>query len=87
MREPGHFYLTQLLVPVLLAGSSHSTDGYARVINMASSGHSCVSGIDYDTLRDGPKRRKLGAHKLQYQSKFVGLLILFLDSTSDGYVL
>ncbi|KAI0769385.1 NAD-P-binding protein [Trametes elegans] len=66
----GHFYFTQLLIPVLLSGASHSPDGRARVINTSSNGHASVSKIDYDTLRDHPKRRKLGTQKLHFQSKF-----------------
>ena len=34
-------------------------------------GHSFVSGIDFDTIRDGPKRIKAGTMKLYSQSKFV----------------
>ncbi|EJF65172.1 NAD(P)-binding protein [Dichomitus squalens LYAD-421 SS1] len=66
----GHFYLTQLLIPVLLSGASHSPDGHARVINTSSVGHAFVSGIDFDTLRESAKRKKLGTHKLHFQSKF-----------------
>lgn len=67
----GHFYLTQLLIPLLLSGASHSPDGRARVINTSSIGHTMVSDIDFDTLREHPKRKKFGTHRLHYQSKFV----------------
>ncbi|CDO76023.1 hypothetical protein BN946_scf184665.g15 [Trametes cinnabarina] len=66
----GHFYLTQLLIPVLLSGASHSQDGRARVIN-TSVAHAAVSNIDFDTLKDHVKRRKVGTQRLHYQSKFV----------------
>ena len=73
MSSAGHFYLTQLLIPVLLSGASHSVDGHARVINTSSVGHALVSGINFDTLRESTSRKKLGTHKLYYQSKFVSL--------------
>ncbi|KAI0743734.1 NAD(P)-binding protein [Daedaleopsis nitida] len=66
----GHFYLTQLLIPVLLSGASHSPDQHARVINTSSMEHTHVSGIDFDTLREHPKRKKMGTQKLHFQSKF-----------------
>ena len=67
----GHFYLTQLLIPLLLSGASHSPDGRARVINTSSMGHTMVSDIDFDTLREHAKRKKFGTYRLHYQSKFV----------------
>lgn len=67
----GHFYLTQLLIPVLLSGASHSPEGRVRVINTSSTAHTCVSGIDFDTLKEHAKRKKLGTQKLHFQSKFV----------------
>ncbi|RPD78174.1 NAD(P)-binding protein [Lentinus tigrinus ALCF2SS1-7] len=66
----GHFYLTQLLIPVLLSGASQSPDQHARVINTSSMGHASVSGIDFETLRDHAKRKKMGTQKLHFQSKF-----------------
>ncbi|KAI0718979.1 NAD(P)-binding protein [Cerioporus squamosus] len=66
----GHFYLTQLLIPVLLSGVSQSRDQHARVVNTSSMGHTSVSGIDFDTLREHPKRKKMGTQKLHFQSKF-----------------
>ncbi|KAI0745540.1 NAD(P)-binding protein [Earliella scabrosa] len=63
----GHFYLTQLLIPVLLSGAP---DQRARVINTSSMGHTSVSGIDFDTLKEHGKRKKLGTQKLYFQSKF-----------------
>ncbi|KAH9942254.1 NAD(P)-binding protein [Epithele typhae] len=66
----GHFYFTQLLIPLLLTGASTSSDRHSRVINISSMAHSFASGIDFDTLQDHPKRMKLGNQKLHYQSKF-----------------
>ncbi|KAI0631524.1 NAD-P-binding protein [Trametes polyzona] len=66
----GHFFLTQLLLPLLIASAKTSPDGKARVINTSSMGHTFISGIDFDTLRDGPARVKLGTIMLYSQSKF-----------------
>ena len=51
----GHFYLTKLLLPLLVAAakSSSTTDGRARVVHSASSGHLFVRGIDFGTLKPG----------------------------------
>ena len=67
----GHFYLTNLLLPLMIESAKTSADGKARVINTSSMGHTFVSGIDFDTIRDGPKRIKAGTMKLYSQSKFV----------------
>ncbi|KAI0821738.1 NAD-P-binding protein [Trametes gibbosa] len=69
----GHFYLTQQLLPLMIASAKTSPDGKARVINTASMGHALVSTIDFDTLHDGPGRVKLGTMKLYSQSKFVSV--------------
>ncbi|KAI0633469.1 NAD-P-binding protein [Trametes polyzona] len=79
----GHFYLTQLLIPVLLSGASHSPDGRARVINTSSMGHASVSGIDFDTLREHPKRKKFGTQKLHFQSKFA--TVVFSNELNRRY--
>ena len=51
----GHFYLTKLLLPLLVAAakSSSTPDGRARIVHSASSGHLFVRGIDFGTLRPG----------------------------------
>ena len=61
----GHFYLTKLLLPVLLR-----TPG-ARVINTSSLVHAFTGKMDFDTFKDGPKRKALGTQRLYVQSKFV----------------
>ncbi|KAH9847103.1 NAD-P-binding protein [Lenzites betulinus] len=66
----GHYYLTQLLLPLLIASAETSPDGKARVINTSSMGHRYSSSIDFNTLRDGPARVKLGTMRLYSQSKF-----------------
>jgi len=71
----GHFYLTQLLLPILLSSAKSSTDGHARIVNLSSVGHigapSVKSGgpVILDTLVDGKKRTKMGNMPLYYQSK------------------
>ncbi|KAJ7473533.1 NAD-P-binding protein [Mycena latifolia] len=67
----GHFYLTKLLLPELLAGVKTSPDGKARVVNTSSVGHQLMPGLDFDTFKDGPRRKKLNAQKLYGQNKFV----------------
>ncbi|KAJ7165872.1 NAD-P-binding protein [Mycena filopes] len=71
----GHFYFTKLLLPVLLATAKTSADGKARVVNTASLGSTFAPGIDYETLRDSPKRHKLGAIKLYNQSKLGNVVV------------
>ena len=56
---------------MLLSGASRSPDQHARVINTSSMGHASVSGIDFETLREHTKRKKMGTQKLHFQSKFV----------------
>lgn len=70
---PGHFYLTKLL---LLALSNAQEGRKARVIDTASFMHllgssAIGSGLEFDTFKDGPKRRGKGKIWLYGQSKFV----------------
>lgn len=74
----GHFYLTQLLLPTLLASAESSPDKHVRVVNVASNGHWGApiaekgGPILYDTLIDGPERTKFGnTTVLYFQSKAV----------------
>lgn len=69
----GHFYLTKLLTPALIAGSKITNDGPSRVINISSMGHlQAKSGtILFDTLKgDNPARKELSTQRLYAQSKF-----------------
>ncbi|KAH9859027.1 NAD-P-binding protein [Lenzites betulinus] len=79
----GHFYLTQLLMPVLLSGASHSPEGRVRVINTSSIAHASVSGIDFDTLKEHAKRKKSGTQKLHFQSKFA--MVVFSNELNRRY--
>jgi len=66
----GHFYFTKLIFPALLAAAAMSSDGTARVVNTSSNGH-LLSGLDYNTFRDSPARRKKNTTELYGQSKTV----------------
>ncbi|KAH9920288.1 uncharacterized protein B0H18DRAFT_957123 [Fomitopsis serialis] len=67
----GHYYLTKLLLPAMLATVSNETGGKARVVNTSSSAMLLApsGGINYDTLVDGPARRKFDNVKLYQQAK------------------
>lgn len=65
----GHFYLTKLLLPVLLSTAKSSPDGTVRVINVSSNAH-WRGGLDFDTFKDTPKRRATSSYALYSQSKF-----------------
>ncbi|RPD75788.1 NAD(P)-binding protein [Lentinus tigrinus ALCF2SS1-7] len=69
----GHFYLTQLLLPVLL-GTAKVTAQKVRVLNYTSSAPPAPR-IDYTTLMDGPVRRRYTPAQLYRQSK-LGCLLL-----------
>lgn len=78
----GHFYLTQLLLPTLVASAKTAPDGSgkARVVNISSSGHLFAPGskdggpVNLDSLVDGPTRNKFQTGLLYYQSKAVSML-------------
>ena len=69
----GHFYLTKLLIPALLKGAQSSRDEKARVVT-TSSVASYFGKLDFNTLKDGPARRKQYASVLYNQSKLVSIL-------------
>lgn len=48
-------------------------DAPARVINTSSFLSHLVSSVDFNTVKESPKRKKVGASKLYGQSKFVSL--------------
>ncbi|TFY57871.1 hypothetical protein EVJ58_g6757 [Rhodofomes roseus] len=66
----GHFLLTKLLLPALLAGKATSSDRFSRVIWLSSYA-SYLSTLSYDTFKEGPARRKAGYGMMYFQSKFV----------------
>ncbi|KAF8073741.1 hypothetical protein FPV67DRAFT_1479100 [Lyophyllum atratum] len=65
----GHFYLTTLLLPALIAGAKSRPDGKARVLNTSSAAH-VMGSLDFNTFKDSPKRRKTFSSTLYSQSKF-----------------
>ncbi|EIW52126.1 NAD-P-binding protein [Trametes versicolor FP-101664 SS1] len=72
----GHFYLTHLLLPVLLTTAS----AVARALDKVRVVHyTCTlplsSRVDYTTLMDGPVRRKRTPGQLYQQSKLADLLL------------
>lgn len=70
----GHFFLTNLLVP-LLDKSAFKADGFPRVVNTSSSGHWLLAskgGILFDTLKVGEgEPNPLDVYRLYGQSKLV----------------
>ncbi|KAF8883526.1 NAD-P-binding protein [Infundibulicybe gibba] len=65
----GHFYLTKLLIPTLINTAKNSPDHHARVITISSGAHH-LHGLDFNTLKDGPARRKMSPDSLYAQSKY-----------------
>lgn len=66
----GPYYFTQLLLPTLVATAKTTSDGKARIVTTASSGHH-FGCLDFDTFKDTPERRTRGSNTLYCQSKFV----------------
>ena len=66
----GPFLFTKLLLPALISGKDTSPDGHTRIITTSSSA-AYLNTIDWDTLKDGPARRKMSTVWLYNQSKFV----------------
>ncbi|KAJ7182804.1 NAD-P-binding protein [Mycena crocata] len=73
----GHFYLTKLLLPTLIATAS--TRGSAsRIVSLTSMAH-YVATIDYTSFKDGPARRKRTPFDMYAQSKWAnGILAMEL---------
>ena len=71
----GHFYFTTLLIPALLVGAKSSSDGKARVVNTSSFASLLNNGVDFNTLKDTPARKKCSDKWLYSQSKLVGVSI------------
>lgn len=79
----GHFYLTKLLLPALLAKSSNSAANEpSRVVTTSSIGHN-PGRLDFATFKDGPKRRKAWTQTLYFQSKLGN--IVFANELARRY--
>ncbi|KAF8130198.1 NAD(P)-binding protein [Boletus edulis] len=64
----GHFYLTKLLLPILISTAKSSPEGTVRVVNTASQGY-LFGKLQFDTFMDGPKRKADDTVRLYGQSK------------------
>ncbi|KAH7094063.1 NAD(P)-binding protein [Auriculariales sp. MPI-PUGE-AT-0066] len=71
----GHFYLTQLLMPILLKTSAINPNDKPRVITTSAGMFRMYPQINYSTLRDGPARRKLSPLQLYAQSKTANIIL------------
>ncbi|KAF8130335.1 hypothetical protein EV363DRAFT_1432229 [Boletus edulis] len=78
----GHFYLTKLLLPILMSTAKSSPEGTVRVVNSASQGH-LFGNLQFDTFVDGPKRRADHTFRLYAQSKTGN--IVFSAELHRGY--
>ncbi|KAL7416913.1 NAD-binding protein [Mrakia frigida] len=84
----GHYHLTTILLPVLLA-SPFKAEGFPRVVNTSSSGHlgAPKGGIIFDNLKvvEGTDRPKvgLGVHARYFQSKIGN--VIFANELQKRY--
>ncbi|KII90965.1 hypothetical protein PLICRDRAFT_39550 [Plicaturopsis crispa FD-325 SS-3] len=69
----GHFYLTKLLMPALLAAAKTSPQHVARIITTSSFGH-IFYGLNFATFKDGPARRRFPTESLYAQSKYANIV-------------
>jgi NAD(P)-dependent dehydrogenase (short-subunit alcohol dehydrogenase family) len=79
----GHFYFTKLLIPALLAGSTSSSDGKARVVNISSVAAYMAKSFDLDMVQDLPQRMRSSPNYLYAQSKLGN--ILFSNQLAKKY--
>ncbi|KAJ7457986.1 NAD(P)-binding protein [Mycena galericulata] len=85
----GHFYLTQLLLPCLIAGAKSSPDHVARAVNTSSQTHIVVDKVNFDALTDTPTRSKMSPDDLYAQSKFGNVVYsveFFRRYAGDGVI-
>lgn len=73
----GHYYFTKLLLPILISTAKATPEGKVRVVNLASCAH-LFGGLDFNTFKDGPARKKCSRTSLYNQSKF-GNVVLALE--------
>ncbi|KAG2121877.1 hypothetical protein DEU56DRAFT_90952 [Suillus clintonianus] len=73
----GHYYFTKLLLPILTSTAKSTSEGNVRVVNVASCAH-LFGGLDFNTFKDGPARKKCSTAGLYNQSKF-GNVVLALE--------
>lgn len=86
----GHFYLTQLLLPILVASAKSSQDRRARVVNVSSTAHMFAPALKkggpviYQNIVDSPSRTKAGTYELYGMSKAVRVFMLLCITYSSG---
>ncbi|KIL63262.1 hypothetical protein M378DRAFT_79922 [Amanita muscaria Koide BX008] len=68
----GHFYLTKLLLPILLSTSKNSGEK-VRIVTVSSLGH-LFHPLDFESFTDTPARRKYSLLDLYGQSKFASIV-------------
>ncbi|KAJ6619837.1 NAD-P-binding protein [Mycena sp. CBHHK59/15] len=78
----GHFYLTKLLLPVMIQ-TARSTGVPTRVVNTSSGSH-YLAMYDFNAFKDGPARRKLSLMQLYGQSKWGN--VTFSNELARRYV-
>jgi len=73
LSSAGHFLLTKLLLPLLIATAKVRSDGQARVVSVSSYAHTMFPDVDFNTLKDSPARSRLRPDQLYGQSKFASI--------------
>ncbi len=74
----GHWLFTKLLLPALFAATdASSTREKARVVTVSSSANYLAKEIDFEAIKDGPKRRENDLWTLYSRSKLVGVHDVF----------
>ncbi|KAF9454693.1 NAD(P)-binding protein [Macrolepiota fuliginosa MF-IS2] len=73
----GHWYLTSLLLPILLETAKHSAPKSVRVVHVASMGHYAAKSqpLDFGSFKAGPQRNKYRTDELYLQSKFGNIVV------------
>ncbi|KAJ6476527.1 NAD(P)-binding protein [Mycena vitilis] len=74
----GHFFLTELLLPALMAAHAHSESSTpGRIINTTSTGHTRAPARDvfFDAVKGGPKRDALIKKNLYGASKLANIIM------------
>jgi retinol dehydrogenase 12 len=61
-------------MPTLLS-TARVSDIPARIVNVVSSGALMYGGLNFDTFKDTPARRKLGKEALYLRSKFGNIVV------------
>ncbi|EKM79457.1 hypothetical protein AGABI1DRAFT_59093 [Agaricus bisporus var. burnettii JB137-S8] len=73
----GHWYLTTLLLPVLLETVKHSPPKSVRVVHVSSVGHygAKAQPLNFASFKDGVVRNRYFTHELYMQSKFGNIVV------------